>query len=287
MQSHTPIKRSRVLGLAFIAFLVVFVLWQTSSTIFISALILSPLRLFVTFVHETAHGLTGILTGGVFLHFQVYPNGAGVAYTAGGNRFLILQAGYVGAALFGGVLLVAANRMRRVNVLSALMGAYMTGSALLFSQDGRTVLFLGFGVAVVLWLLGEHYRKYSGPLWILAWLTLIGTVVVILGGNDRVLAIGLLGGVALMMLGIFASRSVIIFVLNLIAFATGLNAISDIWVLTQLPNGVASDAAMLQGLTNVPALVWAGMWIVIAVVIMGVAAYMAFIQRDSPEMVTS
>jgi hypothetical protein len=281
MQTQTRLSRTQMLGLAFLAFVVVFVLWQMPSSWFIPALILYPLRLFVTFVHETGHGLTAIVTGGAFINFIVYDNGGGLAYTAGGNRFLILQMGYVGAALFGAVLIYLANRMRRTNVLIFCIGLYMTGSALLFSHGGRLTLVLGVGVAVVLWLLGEHYRRYSGWLWTLAWLCLIGTAALMFAGSDKALVVGLLGGAVLMGMGIFAPRTVNIVILNVLAFATGLNALNDIWVLTHLGPGVTSDASMSGDLTGIPAMFFVGVWATLAVLLIGGAVYLTFIRKDT------
>jgi len=83
---------------------VVFFLWQLDSSI------IYPFRLLVTFVHETGHGLTAVITGGNFLRFVVYENGGGVATTSGGSPFFVLSMGYLGAALFGAVLFYLANR---------------------------------------------------------------------------------------------------------------------------------------------------------------------------------
>src|ERR1041385_6036897 len=105
-----PNSRLESMLLAFLAFLLVFVLWQGT---FNNGL-LYPFRLLVTFVHESGHGLTAMLTGGRFEGFEVLENGSGVASTAGGNEVLIKTMGYVGAALFGAALLYAANRIQQV-----------------------------------------------------------------------------------------------------------------------------------------------------------------------------
>ncbi len=65
-----------------------------------------PFRLFGTFIHELSHGLAAIATGGSFQRFAVSPDLSGVAWSAGGVRWIISSAGYVGSAFFGGVLCV-------------------------------------------------------------------------------------------------------------------------------------------------------------------------------------
>ncbi len=65
-----------------------------------------PFQLFGTFVHELCHGLAAIITGGEFRRFAVHPNLSGVAFSAGGIRWIIISAGYVGSALFGSLLVL-------------------------------------------------------------------------------------------------------------------------------------------------------------------------------------
>src|SRR5947199_6032174 len=79
-------ERRQALLLAFGAFVVVFFLWQVSG----SSPILFPFRLLVTFVHESGHGLAAILTSGTFYSFEIYGNGAGVAFTGGGNPLVVI-----------------------------------------------------------------------------------------------------------------------------------------------------------------------------------------------------
>jgi hypothetical protein len=63
-----------------------------------------PFHLFGTFIHEISHGLTAVLTGGGFHRFTVRWDLSGEAWTSGGIRWLIVSAGYVGSAIFGGFL---------------------------------------------------------------------------------------------------------------------------------------------------------------------------------------
>lgn len=87
-----------VLALAFASI----ILWRVS----IVGLLFYPFHLFGTFVHELCHGLAAILTGGEFRRFIVNPNLSGLAWSAGGIRWIVIMAGYLGNALFGGLLVV-------------------------------------------------------------------------------------------------------------------------------------------------------------------------------------
>src|SRR5690606_11827509 len=88
------------------------------------------------------HGLAAILTCGSFLHFEVTQRGAGLAYTSGGSRFLIIQAGYVGTALFGAILLYLTNRVRQPGYVAIALGLMIGALALLYSDIGLGALSL-------------------------------------------------------------------------------------------------------------------------------------------------
>src|SRR5262245_25920199 len=110
------LRPAPILGLAAVVALVLtFVPWL--------GVLAVPFRLLVTIVHELSHGLVALLTGGHFERFVVFPNGAGVAYTAGGWRALVIPAGYLGAALFGAALIVLGRNTRAGRVALAVIGA--------------------------------------------------------------------------------------------------------------------------------------------------------------------
>src|SRR6185295_9739341 len=113
--------RQRALLLMPVAALIVFVLWNIPQL----SGILYPFRLFVTYVHEAGHGLAALLTGGHVFGFQVNADGSGVTHTAGGWQWLILPAGYLGAATFGALLFFVANRFPYSRYLSAGLGVLL------------------------------------------------------------------------------------------------------------------------------------------------------------------
>ena len=81
--------RRRALFASLGAFALALIIWNIPQLNFL----LYPIRLFVTFVHESGHGLAAIASGGSLNGFQVFANGTGVATTPGGNIVLILPAG--------------------------------------------------------------------------------------------------------------------------------------------------------------------------------------------------
>jgi hypothetical protein len=92
--------RRHWLGLLVLAFALVG-LWQVPWLGWVAW----PFRLFGTFVHELSHGLAAIATGGRFQRFSVHADLSGLAWSAGGIRVIVSSAGYVGSAIFGGILI--------------------------------------------------------------------------------------------------------------------------------------------------------------------------------------
>lgn len=146
---HTLTHRRRTLLIAGAAIVLALIAWNLPALDFV----IYPFRLFVTFVHESGHGLAALLTGGQFHDLTVMADGSGVATTAGGARALILPAGYLGAALFGAGLFIAANLVRRVRLLSAALAVLLVLLTLLYAPFLSTGFLVGLGFAVVLGLL--------------------------------------------------------------------------------------------------------------------------------------
>jgi hypothetical protein len=134
-----------------LALLVVIALWNLPWLEFI----VYPLRLFVTFIHETGHILAVVLTGGQPRGFAVFPDGSGVAYTIGGWRALIIPAGYVGTAVFGAVLFYLANTIARPRRLTTLLGYGLIVFSVVFilpdPLNGILALMIGslFGILLI------------------------------------------------------------------------------------------------------------------------------------------
>ncbi len=145
----------RALLITALAMVVVYLLWNIPQL----TILLYPLRLFTTYVHEAGHGLAAILTGGQVVGFAVSANGSGLATTIGGARWLILPAGYLGAALFGSLLYYLVNRFpRTANGTALALGLGMILFTLLFARPDETgtpvALIIGLGFSVLLLLVG-------------------------------------------------------------------------------------------------------------------------------------
>jgi hypothetical protein len=128
-----------------------FVLWDT--------IVLWPLRLFVVFLHELSHGLAAVLTGGSILRIEISPNEGGVCWTAGGIRFVVLNAGYLGSLLFGALMLVASTRPSLARFVLLLLGAAVVAVTLLFVRGVFAFVYGGLSGGLLLWLARRASNK--------------------------------------------------------------------------------------------------------------------------------
>jgi len=77
-------------------FLLFFLAWLLRRSI-----VMYPLMLLVTLLHECGHALAAVLTGGKAKLIKVSTDGSGVTATYGGSPFVIYNAGYLGSLLLG------------------------------------------------------------------------------------------------------------------------------------------------------------------------------------------
>lgn len=284
----TTLSRQNDLLLAFAAFFIVLVLWQFSAF----SSMLFPLRMFVTFIHELGHGLAAILTGGEFLRFEVQSNGAGVAYSRGGVREIIIPAGYMGTALFGASLLIITNRVERPQAVATILGMSFIGLTFLYSGLRLSHFNLPEGTIAFLALLGvgaffATRRTREG--YLLAGVGIGVTILLLVyfgsGSHFFTVLVGILWGIGLMILGWYGRRNLTLLVLNFLAFTVGLNAITDAWVLLQIVSGgnhsPQNDATAMASEAILPAPFWALSWMIFAVVLLGGAAWWTFFRRRS------
>lgn len=202
-----------------------------------------PFRLLLTIVHELGHGLAALLTGGSFIKFVIYPDGAGLATTTGGWRLMVIPAGYLGVAVFGAVLILLGRNHRWSRMVLGAVGAVM---ALLSLRYGLPSIFSG--------------QILSGILTTIS---------------------GLIFGVLFLWVAIKAAPGWIIFLTHLIAIQAVLTAFLDLFALIGLSarffNAPANDAQSMAELTFVPAVVWAMGWAMGALGLVGGAIWLTWI----------
>ena len=99
-------------------------------------LISIPFKWFESFFHEISHGLAALLSGGSIVRIELFPNGAGLCTSRGGNAFLISIMGYTGAVLWGSFIYISASSHHRVaQGLSMFLIGLLTITIVFWSSD--------------------------------------------------------------------------------------------------------------------------------------------------------
>jgi hypothetical protein len=252
------------------------------------------LNLFAVLIHELCHGLAALLTGGKFERFHMESHG-GVAYTRGGQRAIIIPAGYVGTAIFGAILLYVTNVVEQPGWVAVGLGIGFLILTILFSGMSirklniiELVVIVVGGVGVVALFLAA--RENDG----LRWAVTVGAGLLILLFvrfiSDEyffTVAIGALTSGVLLLLGFYSYEGqpeIARFVLNFLAFMVGLNAIFDSWYLFQLISDPSlsqhgNDATNMSKVVPLPAQLWATIWALNSVVMLGIAVGLVVARR--------
>lgn len=147
------ISRERTLIIACLA-LCFLLNWSTGRYI------LYPFKIFSTWIHEMCHGIAALLVGGSIYKLKIFPDGSGLATTAGGSttfrRGFIASAGYQGTSVTGCLLLLFRRTTLGPTVGTIGMGLAMALSVLLYVRNQFGMWFLGFEAFVLVvggWLL--------------------------------------------------------------------------------------------------------------------------------------
>lgn len=127
--------------------------------------LLWPVKIFVVFLHELSHTIALIVTGGHPSGIQLSPREGGVAWGTGGNRFVVLNAGYLGSLLWGLVLLAVANKRAAVPWFLRGMGVALGIATVIWMRPLLSFGFLfGSVVAVLLFVLGKKLSGAAGSM---------------------------------------------------------------------------------------------------------------------------
>lgn len=110
------------------------VLWIVSRIIPFGSLIVYPLTLLTTWVHEMGHGLTALLVGGQFRSLDIFSDASGLAQASaahGRREAAVCAGGLLAPPILGAVILGFVHGPRRARVLLlALAGALVISVAI-------------------------------------------------------------------------------------------------------------------------------------------------------------
>jgi hypothetical protein len=194
-----------------------------------------PFRIFVTFIHEGGHAIAALLTGNSVASLSVAPNASGETYTTQGGLFsevMISSAGYIGAMSFGALLLVLIRKAIQARIV-------LLASSILI-----------FGLTMIFGLIKPLY-SFNG-----------------LSAVPFTLLAGLFISVGLVLIARFATARVATFFVSFLAVQCVLNALFDLKTVFFLSSpfapAVPTDAVNMANATGIPAMLWAVMWIGLA-----------------------
>ena len=198
-----------------------------------------PFEIFVTFIHEGGHALAAVLMGRSVQYMWVATNAGGETLSTTTpnpgvlSQMFVSSAGYLGAMIYGALLLVLIRKAVAARIVLLVSGLYIFALTMIFGLIKPILSFDG--------LSGIPFTLVAG--------------------------IGL--SAALVLIAKFASARVATFFMSFLAVQCVLNALFDLknLVALSLPFGRAAhtDAVNMAAATGIPAIFWAAFWIVLAV----------------------
>src|SRR5215204_4989707 len=109
-----------------------------------------PIRLFVTFIHESSHALIAVLTGGSVQSLTIASDGSGVVYSANMSwisTLLTSSAGYLGTTVFGVLMLFLIRKSVSPHKILFASGAFVAVMTIVFGILSPVFNFLSLQVA--------------------------------------------------------------------------------------------------------------------------------------------
>lgn len=212
-----------------------------------------PFVIFVTFIHEGGHALAALLTGGSVRSLSVHMDTSGLTQTTTGG-FIVSSAGYVGAMIYGALLLFLIRKAVAARIV-------LLGSAAFI-----LLLTFIFGLWKPLVNVLEPNTQLSGiPFTVIA-----GTVL----------------SVGLVLLAKYASPRVATFFVGFLAVQCVLNALMDLKTLLFISSfspEVHSDAQNMANATGIPAFFWAILWIGVSLALLSAAMRFYAVSKHPPK----
>lgn len=140
-------------------------LWAAGASVLLwpmplGRLALAPLIYLNTHLHELCHALAGLLTGGSVDIIRVNANFSGEALVAGGSLPIVASAGYVGASLIGGVLILCGRKEELARAALWTLFGFLLFSMVFFVRGDLVGVLTGLAWLAGLFLLAG---KLKGP----------------------------------------------------------------------------------------------------------------------------
>jgi hypothetical protein len=131
------------------------VVFVVSQLIPFGGVVLYPLTLFTTWVHEMGHGLTALALGGDFRELQIFGNAGGFARFSlepeGWKHALVAAGGLLAPPIVGSALLAFVHGPRRARVVLAILAAALVLSIIVYVRSAVGVVAMAAVAALLGW----------------------------------------------------------------------------------------------------------------------------------------
>ena len=210
-----------------------------------------PIRLFVTFIHESSHALVAVVTGGSVQSLTISMDTSGVVYSAPSGMIgalLTSSAGYLGTTAFGVLMLFLIRRSFSPNKILTALGIFVAIMTIVFTIISPVFNFLSLQASFA---------------------SIVFTI-----GAGGLLAAALIG------IGVYSSIKTANFAVAFLAVQCLLNALLDLknvfFINAPLVGAdIQTDAGNMAAATGVPGIIWVVIWIGIsfAMISLGLRLY--------------
>ncbi len=204
----------------------------------------TPLNQFATLVHEFGHAIVCVLTGGHVNGMTIVADGAGhggLTMSQGGIQFFSIQAGYLGTAIFGSVLVYLSQFHKLSKGILVGIGSIIGLASIFFIAP--TLLSASF------------VQAFFSLLWAVAMAA--ATIYAGLKLKD-------------------SNANLLVLFLAIYTAMDSLRAISIVLSATMFGSTVWSDATVMEQLFVLPAVFWSFLWATLSAVMLGTTVWFTY-----------
>ena len=214
-----------------------------------------PVRLFVTFIHESSHALVSVVTGGSVQSLTIASDGSGEVYSSNGffGGLLTSSAGYLGATAFGVFLLFLIRRAFNPKKILMGLGVFVAVITVIFTVISPVFNFLSLNASVSS----------------IAFTAVAGAIL----------------SAALFALGRFLGVRYANFAVAFLAVQCVLNAVTDLKNVffisaPMIGSDIQTDAANMAAATGIPGFMWVVVWIGISLLMISLGLRLYAVSRS-------
>lgn len=207
-------------------------------------ILFTPLNQFATLVHEFGHAIVCVLTGGHVDSLTIVADGAGhggLTHSFGGFQFFSIQAGYLGTAVFGSLLVYLSQFHKLSKGILIGIGSIIGLASIFFIAPGL--------------LSASFVQSFFSLLWAVAMAA--ATIYAGLKLKD-------------------SNANLLVLFLAIYTAMDSLRAISIVLSAAMFGSTVWSDATVMEQMFVLPAVFWSFLWATLSAVMLGTTVWFTY-----------